>query len=95
MLSEVLEESGFHFAGRLEPVFALDPVKAGKEMERLVDETVTLVEAAARRVVNTESAGRQLGTGGSPANGTRQRREQAPGTDFRARSATPCAAGPR
>ena len=44
MLSEVLEASSFHFAGRLEAVFALDPVKSGKEMERLVDETVTLVE---------------------------------------------------
>jgi len=47
-------------AERLDFVFALDPVTAGIEMERLVDETVSLVEVH-MPVVDTAPSRRRLG----------------------------------
>jgi hypothetical protein len=64
-------------ADRLDGVFALDPVDAGIAMERLVDETVSLVEAH-MPAVNTAQA-RRLGGVSTP--GTRRRRQQAPGVE--------------
>lgn len=48
------------FADRLDEVFALDPVAAGVEMERLVEETITLVEVH-MPAVDTAPARRHLG----------------------------------
>ncbi len=47
-------------ADRLDALFALDPVSAGAELERLVDETVTLVEAH-MPTVDTTPARRHIG----------------------------------
>lgn len=48
------------FAERLDGVFALDPVEAGIVVERLVDETISLVEAH-MPTVDTAAARRHLG----------------------------------
>jgi hypothetical protein len=54
-------------ADRLDAAFALDPVEAGIEMERLVDETITLVEAHMPEV-NTAPDRRHLGRRHQPWN---------------------------
>jgi len=49
-----------HLADRLDELFALDPVRAGTAIERLVDETVTLVEAH-MPTLDTAPARRHIG----------------------------------
>ncbi|MDP9366392.1 MAG: hypothetical protein M3Q10_19575 [Chloroflexota bacterium] len=54
-------------ADRLDDLFALEPVAAGSELERLVDEAVTLVEAH-MPTVDTAPARRHLGVRHRPWN---------------------------